>query len=95
MSLNIKNAHTHAMVRELAELTGTTQSGAVADAVAHRLDELRQRAPQRRFSAADEARRRAAIQRIVADLREETTPQQRRKLADATADLYDENGLPA
>ena len=33
MSLNIKNERTHALVRELAELTGLSQTSAVEDAV--------------------------------------------------------------
>jgi antitoxin VapB len=40
MSLNIKNERTHELVRELAELTGMSQTSAVEDAVRRRLAEL-------------------------------------------------------
>lgn len=40
MSLNIKNETTHALVRELATLTGMSQTEAVEDAVRRRLAEL-------------------------------------------------------
>jgi len=39
MSLNIKNERTHALVRELATLTGMSQTEAVEDAVGRRLAE--------------------------------------------------------
>lgn len=41
MSLNIKNAETHDLVRELAALTGESQTTAVAVAVRERLDRVR------------------------------------------------------
>lgn len=40
MSLNIKNEETHRLVRQLAELTGQSQTSAVHDAVRRRLEEL-------------------------------------------------------
>jgi antitoxin VapB len=43
MSLNIKNEQTHALARELAEITGESITGAVTVAVRERLDRLRQR----------------------------------------------------
>ena len=43
MSLNIKNAETHRLVQELAELTGETQTTAVTIAVHERLVRVRQR----------------------------------------------------
>lgn len=94
MSLNIKNERTHALVRELAQLTGMSQTSAVEDAVRRRLDELRADTAPRRFSSAEEARKIAAIERIVADLHAETTPEQWAKFERADADLYDELGLP-
>ena len=94
MSLNIKNEQTHALVRELAQLTGMSQTSAVEDAVRRRLDELRGGVQPRRFSPAEEARKLAAIERIVADLHAETTPEQWANLERADADLYDELGLP-
>ena len=41
MSLNIKNERTHALVRELATITGMSQTEAVEDAVTRRLEQLR------------------------------------------------------
>jgi antitoxin VapB len=41
MSLNIKNESTHELVRELAHLTGESQTEAVTNAVRERLDRLR------------------------------------------------------
>jgi len=40
VSLNIKNEETHRLVRQLAELTGQSQTSAVEDAVRRRLAEL-------------------------------------------------------
>lgn len=44
VSLNIKNERTHALVRELATLTGMSQTDAVTDAVERRIAELRRKA---------------------------------------------------
>lgn len=41
MGLNIKNERTHALVRELATLSGMSQTEAVEDAVTRRLEQLR------------------------------------------------------
>ena len=41
MGMNIKNTETHRLVRELAELTGETQTAAITVAVRERLDRLR------------------------------------------------------
>jgi antitoxin VapB len=41
MSLNIKNAETYRLVRELAELTGESMTGAVTEAVRERLERIR------------------------------------------------------
>jgi antitoxin VapB len=41
MSLNIKNAATYALIKELAETTGETMTGAVTQAVRERLARLR------------------------------------------------------
>jgi antitoxin VapB len=41
VSLNIKNEQTHQLVRELAELTGETQTEAITVAVRERLARLR------------------------------------------------------
>jgi antitoxin VapB len=41
MSLNIKNEETYRLVRELADLTGESMTGAVTEAVRERLERLR------------------------------------------------------
>ncbi len=95
MSLNIKNEGTHALVRELAALTGMSQTSAVEDAVRRRLDELRERGTVARFSKSEFAHRRAEIERIIDSLHAETTAEQRAAMTRADEELYDELGLPA
>jgi antitoxin VapB len=84
MSLNIKNERTHELVRQLATLTGMSQTDAVTDAVQRRLAELQ---------ATDDAEwavRKAEILRLAAEIREGTTD-----VDWSTDDLYDdETGLP-
>lgn len=84
MSLNIKNEHTHRLVRELAEASGSSQTAAVEDAVARRLAEVRAVAGER------DARIDLALSRIRAALSEED----REALRHDAAELYDEAGLP-
>lgn len=87
MSLNIKNEHTHELVRRLASVTGMTQTDAVTDAVQRRLDEL-QGAKER-----DWAERKAKILQLAGEIRESLGPD---GLALLDTDwLYDdETGLP-
>ncbi|APZ33142.1 type II toxin-antitoxin system VapB family antitoxin [Microbacterium aurum] len=96
MSLNIKNEQTHALVRELAALTGVSQTSAVEEAVRRRLDELRSSAGVRpgKFPPEERERRRKAVERIVEQLHRETTQEQRDAMANADDWLYDEMGLP-
>ena len=87
MSLNIKNEETHRLVRQLAELTGQSQTSAVEDAVRRRLAEL----------TADQAaeRRTERIRDIVQRAQEAaaTDPEWLRR--DWDAELYDnQTGLP-
>lgn len=84
MSLNIKNERTHERVRELAALTGLSQTSAVEDAVERRLRELQ---------AADDQRS-ARIDSLLARIRAELTDADREALRRAERDLYDEAGLP-
>lgn len=84
MSLNIKNAETYRLIRELADLTGESMTGAVTEAVRERLDRLT--AAERRAGMAD---------RILAIARD-----MHARLPDDFFDiehgdlLYDEDGLP-
>ncbi|MDR1186102.1 MAG: type II toxin-antitoxin system VapB family antitoxin [Bifidobacteriaceae bacterium] len=89
MGLSIKDAETIALVRELADRTGTSQTAAIADAVRHRLDHL---------AAADqdsiEVRRERAngILQEIWDSRDLET--ERARMQANLDDLYDELGLP-
>ncbi len=84
MGLNIKNAETYRLIRELADLTGESMTGAVTEAVRDRLERL-----QATESTAGMAER---LHAIAADMRA--------RLPDDFFDiehgdlLYDEDGLP-
>lgn len=100
MSLNIKNERTHALVRELAELTGTSQTSAVEDAVRRRLEELREGGRRRDgtrpdYSPEEVEQRLADFRRIRKAFMAETTPEQREAMRRHGDWLYDESGLPA
>lgn len=85
MSLNIKNAETYRLVKELADLTGESMTGAVTEAVRERLDRVRK-------EAGEPAGMAERILAIAADMRA--------RLPDDFFDvehgdlLYDEDGLP-
>lgn len=84
MSLNIKNAETHRLAKELADKTGESMTTAVTEAIRERLARLR-----RAEDGRDMAER---IHAIAADMRA--------RLPDDFFDvehddlLYDEDGLP-
>jgi antitoxin VapB len=84
MSLNIKNEETHRLVRELAALTGQSQTSAVEDAVRRRLAELH-------FGSESEDRFRQ-IMEIAERASAAMDPGWRHINWDD--ELYDENGLP-
>jgi antitoxin VapB len=88
MSLNIKSQRAVALVRELAVRTGTSQTAAVEDAVARRLAEL-----DRVESTHAEARR-AAAERILRELGNLLTDEDKRSIRQNEAELYDDAGLP-
>jgi len=102
MSLNIKNEGTHALVRELAAITGMSQTSAVADAVRRRLDELRtdgvtpsaRMRPTPKYPPEEVERRIAAVKRIAAAFVAETTPEQREAMRNHGDWLYDDMGMP-
>ena len=83
MSLNIKNAETHRLVRELAALTGESMTEAVTAAVRERLERLRREQGQ---SLAD---RLLAIGKDCAARLKESF-----RSVDHDELLYDERGLP-
>jgi antitoxin VapB len=86
MSLNIKNAETYRLIRELADLTGESMTGAVTEAVRERLERIR---------AVDETDGAGMVERIHA-----IAADMRARLPDDFFDidhgelLYDEDGLP-
>ena len=85
MSLNIKNERTHALVRELATMSGMSQTEAVEDAVKRRIEQL---------SGATPAEVDERIERFLAiakEMSERIGPASRKDVNDW---LYDENGLP-
>lgn len=85
MSLNIKNEQTHRLVRQLAELTGQTQTSAVEDAVRRRLEELE--------SDGSRQQRLAALTDIVDRAQAIVATDRTWRAIDFDADLYDANGL--
>lgn len=82
VSLNIKSARVHELARRAAELGGTSQTGAVEQALERYLRELE----GRRGNGG--ARVRRALDALDAQL----TDEDRRAIRDA--DLYDDLGLP-
>lgn len=86
MSLNIKNEETHRLVRELAELTGSSQTSAVEDAVRRRLAELR--------ADSDYDRRLRDLTATVEEMRDIARSDPEWLATNWDEELYDENGLP-
>jgi antitoxin VapB len=84
MSLNIKNPETHQLVKELAALTGETQTEAVTVAVRERLDRVRHL-------------REAGLAGRLLAIGADTAPRLREPFASACHGdlLYDQQGLPA
>jgi antitoxin VapB len=85
MSLNIKNAETCNLVKELADETGMSMTAAVTDAVRRRLDEVR---AERGDAGIDLERALALTAEMRARLGDNYLAR------DFDADLYDERGLP-
>lgn len=81
MGLNIKNEDTHRLIRELASLTGESQSAAVDGAVRERLQRVQ--------------KKQDLLERIMA-IADDAAPRFKEpyRSADHGDLLYDENGLP-
>ena len=93
--LNIKDAETTALVRELVGLTGETQTEAVRKAVKERLAREREGREQdaerkRKDKQAEYEKTMAEIRKIQAEVKKHMKPED--FLTDD--DLYDEFGLP-
>jgi antitoxin VapB len=85
MGLNIKNERTHALVRELATISGMSQTEAVEDAVRRRIAQLS-------GQTADEvSARRERFLAIAKEMSEHLSPE---SFEDVNDWLYEENGLP-
>jgi len=89
MALNIKNEATVALVRELAEKTGQSQTSAIESAVREALQRV---ADDDHASRAQERYDRAM--EILKEIHTNMTDEQREALRTAQDDMYDEHGLP-
>jgi antitoxin VapB len=93
--LNIKDAETTRLSRELAEMTGETQTEAVRKALRERLEREKAERASRDARTADEKRR--EFERVWTKIKKIQEDVRRRGLAEnmlTDDDLYDENGLP-
>ncbi len=84
MSLNIKNEETCALARELAELTGETQTGAITVALRERLE----REKRERNAEAEVEEMLSFGKRVASRLRPGPSSVEHGEF------LYDERGLP-
>lgn len=89
MSLNIKNAATYRLVKELADETGESMTAAVTEAVRERLDRVR----AARGETESEAEARFQQIHALFDLMRERAPAGY-WAQDFDEMLYDERGLP-
>jgi antitoxin VapB len=85
MGLNIKNAETERLIKELAELTGQSQTSAVTEAVRKEIKIVRDSRRQKGALAAE-------LMRIGQEAAALMTEQERNW--DYDAFLYDDNGMP-
>jgi antitoxin VapB len=93
--LNIKDAEATRLARELAELTGETQTEAVRKALRERLD--REKAERERLDARTAEEKRREFEKVWAEIQKIQKRVRRRGLTRnmlTDDDLYDENGLP-
>ncbi len=93
--LNIKDAEATRLVRELAELTGETQTEAVRKALHERLERERSERKASASRTAEESRR--EFDRMWAEIQKIQKRVQARRVGTrglTDDDLYDENGLP-
>ncbi len=93
--LNIKDAETTRMVRELAELTGETQTEVVRKAVEERLQ--REKSEREERDERRKAEKRLEFERVWAEIEKIQDDVRRARLGEnclSDDDLYDELGLP-
>ena len=85
MGLNIKNLETERLIKELAQLTGESQTAAVTEAVRERIARVKQGKRPKGALAAE-------LMRIGRRAASKMSEEERR--FDYDAFLYDESGLP-
>ncbi|MGC1780219.1 MAG: type II toxin-antitoxin system VapB family antitoxin [Xanthobacteraceae bacterium] len=93
--LNIKDAEATRLARELAELTGESQTEAVRRALRERLEREKADRDAHRARTAEESRR--EFERVWPEIQKIQEEVRRLGFTDAMLtddDLYDENGLP-
>jgi antitoxin VapB len=93
--LNIKDAEASRLARELAELTGETQTEAVRKALRDRLD--REKAERESLDARTAEEKRRQFEKVWAKIQKIQDRVQRQRSGEsclAEDDLYDKNGLP-
>ena len=93
--LNIKDAEATRLARELAELTGESQTEAVRKALRERLQ--REKAEREAIDARTAEEKRREFERVWAKIRKIQDRVRARRSGDnglTEDDLYDENGLP-
>jgi antitoxin VapB len=92
--LNIKDAETTRLVRELVELTGETQTEAVRKAVRDRLE--REKAEREKAAARTAEEKRREFEETWAAIQEITSRVALRRDGEnmTIEDLYDEDGMP-
>jgi antitoxin VapB len=93
--LNIKDAETTQLVRDLVKMTGETQTQAVRTALRERLEREKAERASRDALTAEEKRR--EFEKVWAKVKKIQERVRRRGLSDnmlSDDDLYDERGLP-
>ena len=93
--LNIKDAETTQLVRDLVKMTGETQTQAVRTALRERLEREKAESASRDALTAEEKRR--EFEKVWAKVKKIQERVRRRGLSDnmlSDDDLYDERGLP-
>jgi hypothetical protein len=93
--LNIKDAKTTRMVRELAELTGETQTAVVRKAVEEKLG--REKSARSEHEARRKAEKELEFEKVWAEIQKIQEDVRRHRLGEnclTENDLYDELGLP-
>lgn len=93
--LNIKDAEANRLVRELAELTGETQTEAVRKALHERLE--REKAERKASAGRTAAESRLEFERMWSEIQKIQKRVQARRAGEkglTDDDLYDKNGLP-